>query len=83
MGHWLVRWFLFTWAIHFAAQTTFISCVAWYFGYSDQLSKFLAAHRPLAAFILVVHLIMYLLTELLSVDRDRLDEIEHERLKDE
>jgi len=81
MSHWFVRWLVFTYLVQLVAQIVAIQAALWIFGLS--VDGWLGTHRPIVAFVLVVHFVCYLLTMLTSVDRDRLDEISKSRLSDE
>ncbi len=79
---WFWRWAVWTYAVHLVAQVAFISTILWLFGLASRAEEWLAAHRGLVAFTLVIHFTMYLLTALTSADRERLDKLE-ESLDDE
>lgn len=81
--HWFVRWFIYTWAVHFTAQVFFIFALVDFFALTDALKERLAANRPLGVFILVVHFTTYLLTELTSSDVRKIRKIERESLSDD
>lgn len=83
MQHWFVRWFVLTWCVHLIAQIAAIQALAYIFALSDDIDKWLSANRIVVAFLLVVHFIAYLMARVISMDRDRLDEIASTDLSDE
>lgn len=81
MGHWFIRWFVLTYALHLIGQIAFAQALLWLFGF--EALPWLGSHRPLVAFVLVIHFSVYLLTLLTSTDSQKLDRLMRERLTDD
>lgn len=80
---WFVDWFLRSYLLQMATQGGAIVVAAMFLGLTGELNEFFKAHKALGALVLVVHFLMYLLTALTSVDRDRLDEVGRRHLEDD
>lgn len=81
MGHWFTRWFVFTYGVHVVAQVTTAQAALWLFGYD--VSDWLRYNRPLIALVLCLHFVCYFIAKLASLERDHLDEVARERLRDD
>ena len=75
---WLIKWLIRTYLVHLVAQIALIQAIDFIFNLDA--ATWLGNHRALVVFSLVVHFVAYLLAELLSVDRARLETLNRDRL---
>lgn len=81
MGHWFVRWLTFTYGVHIVAQVTTVQAALWLFGYD--ISEWLKSNRALIGLVICLHFVCYVIAKLASLEKDHLDAIVRERLKDD
>lgn len=81
MGHWFIRWLTFTYGVHLFAQVAAVQGGLWLFGY--EISEWLKTNRPLVVLVICIHFVCYVIAKLASVEKDHLDALVRERLKDD
>ena len=81
MGHWFVRWLIYTYIVHLVAQIAVAQALDYIFVLNA--SEWLGHNRPLVAMVLCLHFACYFIAQLASVERDQLDALAKERLKDD
>ncbi len=78
---WFVQWLIYTYLVHIIAQIAAVQAFTYLYGYD--LTEWLKANRHLISVVLLLHFVCYFVAKLASLERDYLDNVARDELKDD